>query len=66
MKWRGLFVVLAAVFVLGGCSQQKAEPVRVGTIADGDLNPANWGKVYPLEYDSWTKTKDPRPVVKTK
>lgn len=56
----------AAVFALGGCSQQKAEPVKTATIADGEMNPANWGKAYPLEYDSWLKTKDPRPEGKTR
>ena len=30
----------------------KPEPVKTGTIADGDYDPANWGKLYPLEYDS--------------
>ncbi|MCE5333074.1 MAG: ammonia-forming cytochrome c nitrite reductase subunit c552 [Desulfobacteraceae bacterium] len=69
MKCKGLLIVmpfLAAALSFSGCTQEKAEPVRVGTIADGEMNPANWGKVYPLEYDSWTKTKDPRPVGKTK
>ena len=36
------------------------------TIADGDFDPANWGKAYPLEYESWLKTKDPRPAGKSK
>ena len=26
------------------------------TIADGDFDPANWGKAYPHEYDLWLKT----------
>ena len=71
MNWTRPFftpfaVLLAAGLALTGCSPQKAEMVKTGTIADGDFNPANWGKIYPLEYDSWTKTKDPRPVGKTK
>ena len=45
----------------GACSPPKPEPVKTGTIADGDFDPANWGKLYPLEYDSWLKTKDPKP-----
>ncbi|MEN6438509.1 MAG: ammonia-forming cytochrome c nitrite reductase subunit c552 [Syntrophobacter sp.] len=72
MNWKGLLVFLLApgvavsVFLTGGCSQQKAEPVKTAIIGDGEMNPANWGKAYPLEYDSWVKTKDPRPVGKTK
>jgi nitrite reductase (cytochrome c-552) len=61
-----LLVLLGSALILAGCAPQKPEPVRVGTIADGDFNPANWGKVYPLEYDSWAKTKDPKPAGKSK
>ena len=28
--------------------------------------PRQWGQVYPLEYDSWLKTKDPKPAGKSK
>ncbi len=72
MSWkRTLFqalvmVTVAGVFMLGGCSQQKTEMVKTATIADGEMNPANWGKAYPLEYDSWLKTKEPRAVGKTR
>ncbi|NSW87134.1 MAG: ammonia-forming cytochrome c nitrite reductase subunit c552 [Syntrophobacteraceae bacterium] len=64
---RFLLNLLAAGFLTGGllvsgCAPEKAELVRVGTIEDGDINPANWGKVYPHNYDSWAKTKDPRPA----
>jgi len=49
------------ILASGACSPPKPEPVKTGTIADGDYDPANWGKVFPLEYDSWLKTKDPKP-----
>jgi len=54
-------VLLGVVLLLGACSPQKPEPVKTATIADGDYDPANWGKAYPLEYDSWLKTKEPKP-----
>ena len=71
MDWRRPFlppfaVLLAAGLALAGCAPKKPEMVKTATIADGDFNPADWGKVYPLEYDSWTKTKEPRPVGKSK
>lgn len=72
MDWKKLFFgvlvssFLASSMILVGCSPQKPEPVRIGSIADGDIDPANWGKVYPLEYDSWLKTKDPRAANKSK
>lgn len=63
-----LFAVslLAAGLLLATCAPQKPEPVKPVAIADGDINPANWGKAYPLEYDYWLMTKDPKPVGKSK
>jgi nitrite reductase (cytochrome c-552) len=53
-------------FLLVSCSPPKPEPVKTYSIADGDYDPANWGKAYPLEYDYWLKTKDPKPAGKSK
>lgn len=54
------WMVLAGIILLAGaCSPPKPEPVKTGTIADGEIDPAKWGQVYPLEYDSWLKSKDP-------
>jgi nitrite reductase (cytochrome c-552) len=57
---------LAGIFTIYACAPSKPEPVKTVAIADGDFDPANWGKAYPLEYDSWLKTKDPRPAGKSK
>ena len=56
-----LLCLAGLILVAGACSPSKPEPVKTGTIADGDYDPANWGKLFPLEYDSWLKTKDPKP-----
>ncbi len=37
--------------------------MKTVTIPDGEYDPAVWGKAYPLEYDSWLKSKDPTPPV---
>lgn len=72
MNWKKTFAfvlvpgIAAGALIFAGCSPQKPEPVKTAVIADGEMNPANWGKAYPLEYDSWLKTKEPRPVGKTK
>jgi nitrite reductase (cytochrome c-552) len=72
MGRRGLFLgILMAgcaglVCILGACAPQKPEPVKVGTIQDGEIDPAKWGQVFPLEYDAWGKTKDPRPAGKSR
>jgi len=68
MKTNWKLMILGAALVLAGlllfvtCAPQKPEPVRTGTIADGELDPAKWGQVYPLEYDRWKMTKDPKPA----
>lgn len=55
-----LSFLTAAVIAVPGCAPEKLEPVRTGVIADNEYEPANWGKVYPLEYESWLQTKEPR------
>ena len=66
------FFLLLTLLVIGGgllifaCSPSKPEPVKTVAIVDGDFDPANWGKAYPLEYESWVKTQDPRPAGKSK
>ena len=72
MRPRALIYIILAVCVAGmvvllyACSPPKSEPVKTVTIADGELDPAKWGQAYPLEYDQWKKTKDPKPVGKSK
>jgi nitrite reductase (cytochrome c-552) len=59
-------MLIAGGFLLYACAPSKPEPVKTVAIADGDFDPANWGKAYPLEYESWLKTKDPKPAGKSK
>jgi nitrite reductase (cytochrome c-552) len=57
----GALAVAAALLLLYGCSPQKPEPVKTVAIPDGEYDPAVWGQAYPLEYDSWAKSKEPNP-----
>ena len=52
---------MAAAWLIA-CSPPKSEPVKTVTIPDGEYDPAVWGKAYPLEYDSWLKSKEPNPA----
>lgn len=64
---RGLAALLAAAaLVLAGCQPPKSEPVRPVKIADGEIDPAAWGKAYPVNYDLWKKTAEPTPAGKSK
>jgi len=63
------FAALAVGSVLAfgaGCAPKKAEPVRTSEIAEGTVDPAQWGKVYPAEYELWKKTADSSPAGKSK
>jgi nitrite reductase (cytochrome c-552) len=51
--------ITVSLLFLCGCPPPKTEPVRAVKIADGDVDPANWGKAYPVEYDLWKKTAEP-------
>jgi len=62
--WTLFLVVIAALMglIAGGCSPQKAEQVKAVQIADGTIDPVEWGKAYPVEYEMWKKTADPADV----
>ncbi len=69
MKKTGFLVyILTLTFSLFwfSCSPSSVEPVRVGGIADNEFDPEEWGKVYPLEYESWLKTREPKPAGKSR
>ena len=62
-KTRFLMLLPAAVAILAatcGCQGEKPRsPVNVA-IRDGDPEPADWGKAYPVEYELWKKTAEPK------
>jgi nitrite reductase (cytochrome c-552) len=61
-----LFIIISIAVFLYSCSPPKTEPVRPVKIADGDIDPANWGKAYPLHYELWKKTGEPTEAGKSK
>jgi nitrite reductase (cytochrome c-552) len=67
MKQYGMLIVAFGLFIslVAGCAP-KPQPITAGLIKDGEFDPEEWGKVYPLEYESWLKTKEPKPTGKTK
>jgi len=55
-------LALMATLALGaGGASEKATPVKTVQIADGVIDPAKWGKAYPVEYDMWKKLASRRP-----
>ncbi|MBN1496188.1 MAG: ammonia-forming cytochrome c nitrite reductase subunit c552 [Spirochaetes bacterium] len=63
MKRYALLATLASLSLClcVGCGPEP-QPITAGLIKDGEFDPEEWGKVYPLEYESWLKTKEPKPV----
>lgn len=61
-----LVVMVTGLLVLYGCPPPKTEPVRPVKIADGEIDPAEWGKAYPVNYELWKKTGEPTPAGKSK
>ena len=63
---RGLAALLAtAALVVSGCQPPKSEPLRPVKIAEGEIDPAAWGKAYPVNYDLWKRSADPAPAGKS-
>jgi nitrite reductase (cytochrome c-552) len=70
MMARKAWTLLASLSVLFlvtvGCDTPKPETFLTGKIAPDEYDPEEWGKVYPLHYESWLKTKEPKPVGKSR
>jgi nitrite reductase (cytochrome c-552) len=61
MKMSRLCMLVVAMVIglfANGCSPQKAEQVKAAQIADGTIDPAEWGKAFPVEYEMWKKTAE--------
>ncbi len=69
MKNRYLWplALLACATFLSSCQPPpKAESVRPAEIPDGEIDPAVWGKSYPVNYDLWKQTAEPTEPGKSK
>ena len=69
-KYLNIMTMLLAMtvifFFLPACQKPKPEQVKPVKIADGEIDPAIWGKAYPVEYELWKKTEEPTPAGKSK
>jgi nitrite reductase (cytochrome c-552) len=61
-----LLAVLTLFLFLTACQKPAPQQVVAVNIADGEIDPAQWGKAYPAEYELWKKTEEPTPVGKSK
>ncbi|MDD5627425.1 MAG: ammonia-forming cytochrome c nitrite reductase subunit c552 [Elusimicrobia bacterium] len=59
---RDVLLPLALAAALAACNPPRSEPVRPVKIAEGEVEPAEWGKAYPLHHESWLETRLPTPA----
>jgi nitrite reductase (cytochrome c-552) len=57
-----LAVALGVLPLVGACAEEEPETVRTGTIPADAIDPAEWGNVYPVQYDLWRATSEARPA----
>ncbi|MBN2281511.1 MAG: ammonia-forming cytochrome c nitrite reductase subunit c552 [Candidatus Marinimicrobia bacterium] len=54
-------LTMLSVIVLFSCAPKEPEKVQSITIDNNEYDPAVWGQVYPVNYQSWQSTQDPKP-----
>lgn len=62
---RKIYAIITVLFLFClfyyGCGGDKPEVFRAGVIGENEFDPEVWGKVFPLQYESWLKTEKPKP-----
>lgn len=66
MRRLTVLAILVTTAIWSGCSPKKVEPLKTVAIEDGTIDPAEWGKVYPYQYELWKQTGEPTPAGKSK
>ena len=67
MKLMCLAMVSTSLAIWAGCTPSpKTEPMKLTAIDDGTIDPAEWGKVYPIHFQLWKQTGEPTPAGKSK
>ena len=64
--WMPMVLLAATGLMFGGCKPAKVEAVKPVKIAEGEIDPAEWGKAYPVHYDLWKNTAEPTAPGKSK
>ncbi len=55
-------ILLLSGLLYSGCGGDKPEVFRAGVIGENEFDPEVWGKVFPLQYESWLKTQEAKPA----
>lgn len=60
-----VFFMSAIAAIIAGCGGDRPELFRAGVIAEDEFDPEVWGKIFPLQYESWLATGQMRPSGKS-
>lgn len=67
LKLMCIAMVSTSLAIWAGCTPSpKTEPMKLTAIDDGTIDPAEWGKVYPIHFQLWKQTGEPTPAGKSK
>jgi len=61
MTVAGLVLVVLFIIVFQVLIRKPYTTMKVAAIPEGEYDPAVWGKHYPLEYESYLRTKETAP-----
>lgn len=66
-RWSIAAALTAAAMVLAvGCAPKKVEQGGKAAAVDATIEPAEWGKAYPVQYGLWKKTEEPTEAGKSR
>jgi len=72
-KGCAVVAMVLATSVWGGCAKRSVESAGGGAApggvvdqSDAAIDPAQWGKVYPIHYQQWKLTSEPTPAGRSK
>jgi len=68
MKKIGIWLFLTTILglCLWSCQPEKAKEFRPVSIAENEVDPEMWGKVYPIHYEMYKQSQEPTPAGKSK
>ena len=68
-RYLSVFAFMTAVLIWSACVQKRMDPVTSDVApegkvdpADAAIDPARWGKLYPIHYQQWKLTSEPTPA----
>lgn len=59
--WVLVLAIVGGALLLAACAPDRPEPTANKSLPAGTIDPEAWGEQYPVQYEDWKATADPRP-----